>query len=224
MAATKKKAAGKKKRKASPAQKAALARGRAALAKKRKPSTKKASTRKKAKPVNKQVLIIQPTQEKKVMARKKAGGSSSGSTQKGKSKRFAGVAGKAKGMIPVVKEVAAAVAGGVVAGAVANKLPIADNRIKAALPVVAGILLAGTIGKKNSMMRELGAGMAVIGSIGLIKQLMPNVPVLAGEDEVYVIPDANGYAGEMMQLGYDNDNYMGEMMQLGNEYLSPASF
>lgn len=228
MAKKKKKNPVKKKRQASPAQLAALARGRAKIAKKRKPSaSKKPSARRKTKSTGTSVVVIQPSQEKKVMARKKSAGSSPATKKKASPARrgLTGIKGKAKGLIPVVKDVALAVAGGVAAGAIANKLPIADNRLKAAAPVVAGILLAGVMGKKNAMFREVGTGMAVIGAIGLIKQLMPNVPVLAGEDQVYIIPDNSGYAGEMMQLGYDDsDEYMGEMMQLGNEeYLSPAS-
>lgn len=228
MAKAKKKTVVKKKRKASPAQLAALAKGRAKIAKKRKPSnSKKPSTRRKTRSTGTSVVVIQPSQEKKVMAKKKSSGNSSSAPRKKTSparRGLSGIKGKAKGMIPVVKDVALAVAGGVAAGAIANKLPIADNRLKAAAPVVAGILLAGVMGKKNAMFREVGTGMAVIGAIGLIKQLMPNVPVLAGEDQVYIIPDNAGYAGDMMQLGYDDQEFMGEMTQLGNEeYLSPAS-
>lgn len=220
----------KKKRKASPAQLAALARGRKKLAaKKPKSRVKKTSKPKAKKSVQSKIVVIQP-QEKKTMARKKSSTVKTAKKSSSGRKRVANFAGKAKGMIPVVKEVAMAVAGGVGAGVLANKLPVANPKVKAAIPVVAGLVLAGVLGKKKPLLKEIGAGMAVVGAIGLIKQFMPNVPVLAGEDVIYIPESAlPNYAGDPLQIGYDedSDDFMGDMMDLGyddqEEYLSPAS-
>ena len=135
------------------------------------------------------------------------------------------IGGRDKGLVPMVKDVGIAVAGGVGANVLVNKLPIANPKIKAALPLVAGLLVSSVLGKKKPMFKEIGHGMAVIGAIALLKQFAPNIPMLAGEDEVYYIPE--NYQGDMMQLGYDEDpDLMGDMLQLGDEteeYISPAS-
>lgn len=219
MAKTKKKTAkkpapAKKKRKASPAQLAALARGRA----KRKANTGGSKKRKVSKSVS-----LPVKQEKKTMAKKK---SSTATTKKRSVKStFKGIGGRAKGMVPMIKDVGIAVAGGIGANVLVNKLPIASPKMKAALPLVAGLLVSSVLGKKKPMFREIGHGMAVIGAIALLKQFAPNVPMLAGEDEMVLIPE--GYAGDMLQLGYDEDpDLMGDMLQLGDEseeYVSPAS-
>lgn len=220
MAKTKKKTAkkpapAKKKRKASPAQLAALARGRA----KRKANTGGSKKRKVSKSVS-----LPVKQEKKTMAKKKS--STATTTKKRSVKRtFKGIGGRAKGMVPMIKDVGIAVAGGVGANVLVNKLPIANPKMKAALPLVAGLLVSSVLGKKKPMFREIGHGMAVIGAIALLKQFAPNVPMLAGEDEMVYLPE--GYAGDMLQLGYDEDpDLMGDMLQLGDEseeYVSPAS-
>jgi hypothetical protein len=133
--------------------------------------------------------------------------------------------GRAKGLVPMVKDVGIAVAGGIGSSVLVNKLPIANPKLKAALPLVAGLLVSSVLGKKKPIFKEIGHGMAVVGAIALLKQFAPNVPMLAGEDEVYYIPE--GYQGDMMQLGYDEDpDLMGDMLQLGDEseeYVSPAS-
>lgn len=220
MAKTKKKTAkkpapAKKKRKASPAQLAALARGRA----KRKAITGGSKKRKVSKSVS-----LPVKQEKKTMAKKKS--STATTTKKRSVKRtFKGIGGRAKGMVPMIKDVGIAVAGGVGANVLVNKLPIANPKMKAALPLVAGLLVSSVLGKKKPMFREIGHGMAVVGAIALLKQFAPNVPMLAGEDEMVYLPE--GYAGDMLQLGYDEDpDLMGDMLQLGDEseeYVSPAS-
>lgn len=220
MAKTKKKTAKKpapvkRKRKASPAQLAALARGRA----KRKAKTGSTKKRTVTKKVNLPVI-----QEKKTMAKKKR--SSATTTKKRSVKRSVrSIGGRAKGLVPMVKDVGIAVAGGVGANVLVNKLPIANPKLKAAIPLVAGLLVSSVLGKKKPMFKEIGHGMAVIGGIALLKQFAPNIPMLAGEDEVYYIPE--GYQGDMMQLGYDEDpDLMGDMLQLGDEseeYMSPAS-
>jgi len=223
MAIAKKKAV--KKRKASKAQLAALARGRRKAAANRKTaSPKKTKSRRK-----KTSVSVQIKKETKPMARKKASRAvAKTTTKRRKSSGKAGfLKGKAKGMIPIVKDVAIAVGGGVAGGVLANKLPIANPKIKAAIPLVAGIVLAATLGQKKRIMHELGTGMAVIGAIALLRQFAPNIPMLAGEDDIQMLPP--GYGGDMMRLGYDDDDdvgQMGDMFNLGDdqeEYISAAN-
>lgn len=216
----------KKRKVMSAAQKKALAKGRAAL------KAKRSKTASKRKPAKKAVRTIARTITKSkgaTMAKRKARKSTSGSV-KGRARRTItrarGFLGKHSGAVEVVKNSALAVGGGIAAGVLANKLPITDARIKAAAPIAAGILLAATLGKKNQMINGFATGMVVLGGVALLKQLAPNVPMLAGEQEMVYIPNyPDNYGGEMLQLGLDEDEdiaSMGENVQLGEEYFSPA--
>lgn len=219
--ATKRKAAKKKpepakrKRKASPAQLAALARGRA---------KRKANTKSPKKSSSSKTVIIPFIQEKKTMAKKKSG-SETPKKKRSVGRAARGIAGRAKGMLPMLKDVGTAVAGGVGSNILVNKLPIANPKVKAALPLVAGILVSQVLGKKKAIFREIGHGMAVVGAIALLKQFAPNIPMLAGEEEQVFLPP--NMQGDMLQLGYEEDpDLMGDMLQLGDEseeYMSPAS-
>lgn len=104
------------------------------------------------------------------------------------------------------------VAGGVVASIVTNKLTmIADARIRAAVPVVVGIILSGN---KNKMLSGVGDGMVAVGGTKLIAQLLPNIGISAIDaDEVvegvYMddspINAASSPANMDVINGYDDD-------------------
>lgn len=225
----------KKKRKMTAAQKAALAKGRRALAAKRKG---KAPAKKRKAPVAKKTAARKTAKRKTVkrstppMARKKK--RTSGGVKRKARRAVSRARGflKGAGLQEIVFDAGTAVAGGVAAGFLANKIPVADPRIKSAMPIVGGIVLAATIGKKNKIARGIGTGMVVLGAVSVIKQMAPNVPMLAGETDYY-IPDYGQlpYAGEMVDLGedfYDDEDddlgTMGETVDLGEEvYVSPAS-
>lgn len=202
----------KSKRTVSQKQLNALAKGRAKLASK-KASKLKIKPVKETKKVNKN-YTIKPG-EKKVMATEKK-------AKKRVKSSISKVRGTAKSLTPTLKTVTLAVGGAVAAGAIANKLPLTNTKLKAAAPLLFGVLLSGIVGRKNAMVKEIGTGMAVIGAMSLLKQYLPNVPVLAGEDTIVYIPE--GYIpqqnGEYTKLGYS-----GETIRFGEEerYLSPAS-
>lgn len=220
----KKSGAKTKKRKVSAAQLKALAKGRAKAAANRKKTapkkkavTKKAVTKKRKVAVNKSV----PVRKENPMATKKTPEKKKRRRSSGRS----GFGGKMRGIMPMVKDVGLAVAGGVGANVLANRLPIANPKVKAAIPLVAGILLSTVIGKNKPMFREVGTGMAVLGGLALLKQFAPNVPMLAGEEDIVLLPSDYQYNGEMQQLGYEGGSpLMGEMQNMGEEeYLSPAN-
>lgn len=220
----------KKKRTMSAAQKAALSKGRKALAAKRgkrKPAKRKTAVKTARKTVKRKTA----TKGLPIMAkrRKKA---RSGGGFKAKARRAVGRArgffGRSSGPMQVVKDAALAVGGGIAAGVIANKLPIADPRLKAAAPIAAGIALAATLGRKNDMAKGFATGMIVLGAVALLKQIAPNVPMLAGEQEMMYVPQIPynpEMYGENVNLGQDDGElaYMGENVELGEEYVSPAS-
>lgn len=219
----------KKKRKMSAAQKAALAKGRAKMAAKRGGRKAKKSAPKAARKTAKRKTVKKGLP---IMAKRRKKARSGGGGFRGKARRAVsrarGFFGKSSGPMAVVKDAALAVGGGIAAGVLANKLPVADPRLKAAAPIAAGVALAATLGRKNEMAKGFATGMVVLGAVALLKQLAPNVPMLAGEEEMMYVPQlpySPEMLGEGVQLGYDDDELatMGEQIELGEEYVSPAS-
>lgn len=215
----------KKRRKMSAAQKAALAKGRARLfgkrpksKKRRRPIIKKAARR--------SVRKIHKKKEVPPMAKRKVIRSTGGSKKArrgGRRRRMIGFAGKASGVMGTIKEGAVGIGGGLLAAFVANKLPVADVRIKALAPLAASIILAATLGKRNKMAAQLATGMFVIGGVSAIRNFFPNVPMLAGEEELLYLP--NQSLGNPVQIADDDDDQMAGTVSLAEEpeYLSPAN-
>lgn len=215
-----------KKRTMSPAQKRALAKGRAALKRKR------AGTKKRKSPARKKTTA-RKTVRKRTTVRKKGNPTMAkrkkrrgGFRRKARRtyKRARGFLSKQGDVMNILRDAALAVGGGVAAGIVSNQLPLPDPRLKSAAPIVAGVILATTIGRKNELVRGVANGMVVLGAVSLAKQLMPNIPMIAGEDDLLYLPDED----ETALLGYDEmdpdelEELTGESVELGTSYVSPA--
>jgi len=114
----------------------------------------------------------------------------------------------------VIMSGAAATAGAIGAGVAANYIPMPNPKIKAAIPIVAGIMLASTKIGRSAMMQTVATGMIAAGALALTKQLAPNVPLLAGEDEIEFIP--SNYEEDAM-LGYSQPEMLGESVYVGDE-------
>jgi hypothetical protein len=97
-------------------------------------------------------------------------------TRRKTARRYSGF-GKSDLLKPLINS-GVAVAGGIAGSFVVNKLPIGNAKIKAALPLVIG---------KNPMIQAVGTGMMVVGGLALVRQFVPTIPLLAGEDEVSLI-------------------------------------
>ncbi len=182
----------KKKKKWTAAEKAAFAKRMKAA---RKKTAKKTTKRKTKKSTPKKTTAKKQYKRKGVpkMAKKKAksGKSSGGKKSYRRSRKGGGGLGRA-GVVGMVKNALVAIGGGLVAGAVSNKLPIQQPLIKALSPAAAGILLILTIGKRNPLAMQLATGMLVIGGVSAIRAQFPNVPLLAGEEAVTISPDLLG--------------------------------
>lgn len=204
-------------------QKAAARKGKKKPAKK-KPVRKKAARKSpvKRKSVRKKV-VRKKVVRKKAVRRK--------STQKRKAGNMAGKRRKATttrrrrsggGRVNVQKMLmmgSAAAAGAVGAGAVANMIPLPDPRIKAALPIAAGIALGMSQMGKQEMFKFVSVGMVSAGALALVRQFAPNLPLLAGEDETlldYVPNDSEDVALLGMDDELDSD-YMGAAVDLDGE-------
>jgi hypothetical protein len=228
--ATKKKA---KKRVLSAAQKAVLARGRAKMKanrSKKKAPKRKTSRKVKTSPLTTAVTVYKEpkkTKRKKsstsgvVMAKKKR---SSGGSRVASVGRKAGTFIRDAGTGGMLRNAGLALAGGIASGFLVNKFPVKDARIKAALPIIGGIVLSGTLGKRNKMLKGVAEGMVLLGAVSMFKQLAPNVPFLAGEQQYY-IPAGIPYNPAILNAPADQSTsdlgFMGENVSMGiDEYYS----
>jgi hypothetical protein len=74
---------------------------------------------------------------------------------------------------------AVGVIGGAIAGKMAmNLIPVDDDRIKAAIPLVAGFFLAG---QKNDIAKGAGYGMMATGGMSLAAAFIPQIGEAIGE-------------------------------------------
>lgn len=87
--------------------------------------------------------------------------------------------------------------GAVVVGMMANQIPIKDTRVKAFIPLLIGIGVGMTKIGSQKMLKPMVAGAITVGTLSVIKQFAPQVPMLAGEEEGYIV--------EQDMLGYDDD-------------------
>lgn len=124
-------------------------------------------------------------------------------TYKRKRRRRSGNPGNPGGKLKIqdiLMRAALGAAGGIGGSLIAQKVPVKDPRIKAAIPLIAAVGLSMTPLMKQKMMQPLVIGLATVGTMSLIRQFVPNIPLLAGEDEVY-LPEY-----EQDLLGYDEDD------------------
>lgn len=122
--------------------------------------------------------------------------------------------GKKKTMTGFVSQALVAVAGGLAAGVVANKLPIKNDKMKAAFPVAAGAATAFMGMKKhNEIIAHLGLGMLVLGVVALVRKTVPAIPLLAGEDENAMLE----YMGDPVGLSSDEEEVFGDPVGLSDD-------
>ena len=179
----------RKRKKASPAQLRALAKGRAVMKRKRSghKSTKtitkkrkaggamatkkrahKKSAKRRASHKDSQVIIMNSRKR-----RRKSSGRMHG--------KATGRGSAGKNLIHNGINTAAGIGGALAAGFAANKIPVADPKIKAGILTAAGLLLTTFI--KNDMVKAVGLGMSIMGGTALVRQFAPQLPLL-GEEKI----------------------------------------
>lgn len=201
MAKTKKKKTTTKKkkttRKATSEQLKALKKARAA----RKRNMNK-TTRKKIPKTSTKVARKKPTKSVKRSTRKKRGGTYM-------AKRTSAIGRGAKKFLKksnaaeLMTNAGLAVAGGVASGFLASKIPTENKKLKATVPIVTGILMAGLLGK-NKIVMSVSQGMVILGTVSLFKQYAPTVPFLAGDGRIRLpynpVTRRNNMLGRKVQL------------------------
>jgi hypothetical protein len=183
----KSKAKNTRKRKASPAQLRALAKGRAVMKRKRKGKSKTITTKRKGGATmatkkraykksakrrtshkDSQVIIMNSKKRRKSTGRRMHG-------------RATGRGSASKNLIHNGINTAAGIGGALAAGFAANKLPIANAKLKAGILTAAGLMLTTFI--KNDMVKAVGLGMSIMGGTALVRQFAPQLPLL-GEEKI----------------------------------------
>jgi len=84
--------------------------------------------------------------------------------------------------IALITEVAGLGAGAVAGSFAAKFTPIANPKIKALVPLILGILLTQLKFARSKIVRDMATGSMAIGTISLIKQFIPQLPLLAGSE------------------------------------------
>lgn len=92
-----------------------------------------------------------------------------------------GIGGGMKAVVPVLTQGAIGAVGAVGSAFIASKLPIANAKIKSAVPLALAILIT-LFGRKIPMSKPLAFGCAMAGVLSLTKQFVPALPLLSGVD------------------------------------------
>jgi hypothetical protein len=65
---------------------------------------------------------------------------------------------------------------------VAKFIPITNPKIKALIPLALGLIIANLKIARNKFIRDAATGSMAIGTISLVKQFLPQLPLLAGAE------------------------------------------
>lgn len=203
----------KRTKKASAKQLAALAKGRATRKR-----NLRAATSTKRKTVK--TAVRKKAATRKTTTRKKSGGT----TVKARGAvRKARAFVRKSGAVKMLTDAGLAIVGGITSGYITSKVPITDSRVRSAIPIVTGIVIAGTAGKRNPMALQVAKGMVVLGAVSLFKQLAPGVPMLAGESVIMLPPPRRMQnMGAPVMIAGKNRNSMGAPVQIGSGYKTSA--
>lgn len=140
-----------------------------------------------------------------------------------RSRRYHGRAGL--NPMAIVTEVAGIGAGAIAGSFVANmaaKIPfLANPKIKAVVPLLLGIVVSQLkIGQKK-LIRDIATGSIAVGTISLIRNMLPSLPLLAGESAESIVNSLKQLsAEEQALLGLDGAS-TGEVLT-GDENEIPA--
>lgn len=136
-----------------------------------------------------------------------------------RARRYHGAAiGKLK-PIAILTEVGGLAAGAVAGGFIAKFVPVANTKIKALGPILAGVILSQLKIGRAGIGKNIAQGAIAIGALSLAKQFIPQIPVFAGvESAQELLTSIQGLsAEEQALLGYDGESNLGEEVLTGME-------
>ena len=115
-----------------------------------------------------------------------------------------------KGITDKIMEAGAVAGGAIGAGLAANQIPVGDPRMKAAAVMAIGVFLSTLKPMRGKMAQMLSMGIVSAGALSLFKQFAPNLPLLAGENDMYYLPDSDENAMLGAYDDTDPDEYLGQ--------------
>lgn len=229
-----------KKRSLSAAQRAALAKGRAALRARRGGRRKVSKRRKTVRAVVPEKLepiiikggSIMAKRRKSRKARKYHGLPVAGRRTRKKARRYHGIEGRRRSrarryhgagklnIVGLATEIVGLGAGAVGGSFVAQKLPIANAKIKALIPIALGLGLGMTKFGRSNIAKAAAGGMIAVGTLSLVKQFFPTVPLLTGADDAETVAGAIDALPdeEKALLGYVVSGEDGETVETPETY------
>lgn len=151
----------------------------------RKKTKKKTAPKKRAVKRTKRKTTKNPNPKKRgrrKMARKR--------TTKKRRRRRRNPGGGKKGITQTLMYGAMSAAGAIGGGFIANMIPLPDPRMKAALPLAMGVGLSMTKFGQQKQFQPMIAGLLTVGTLSLIKQFAPQIPMLAGEEDMITDDEA----------------------------------
>jgi hypothetical protein len=108
------------------------------------------------------------------------------------------------------------VAGAIAAKVVVSKLPIQNNYIKSAAPIVLGAFL---MSNKNKMIAAAGTGMVAVGGAQLVSTFVPGISGMLGlEDNSFL----GAPAGNVLE-GFDDISGMDDINGIRSHYMHGAA-
>jgi hypothetical protein len=121
---------------------------------------------------------------------------------------------KSKTIVHDLMDAGMIAAGGIGAAMVAKFVPIKNAKIKAAVPLVLGVGIGLTKFGKKPVISKLATGVAAMGILALVKQFVPTIPTLAGDDSDELMgylptsPEEAALLGLPYEGEYDGDELM----------------
>jgi hypothetical protein len=208
-------------------------------AKKKRPAAKKSNAGKQIIIINRRAAGMEGKKRRKKSARKMSGGGGFEGARKThrRKRKSSSLMGEMFGISPakmsgvknMALDIGAISAGAFAAGYIGNALPmIKDLRVKAAVPIAAGIL-AAMMGKKP-IIKHLGYGLAVAGALSLARQMIPGAPALAGIDEterqLSLVGQGDEVSGATFEVSgaTEADEVSGETFEVSGEDMEGGDF
>jgi len=136
-----------------------------------------------------------------------------------KSRRYHGIEGRRKtrarryhgaaklNIVGLVTDIVGVGAGAVGGSFIAQKIPVKNAKIKALIPIALGLGLGMTKFGRGNLAKSIAGGMIAVGTLSLVKQFFPAVPLLTGAE------DAESVAGAIDNLPADERALLGMVVQ-----------
>lgn len=93
-------------------------------------------------------------------------------------------------LMGLVTDIVGVGVGAVGASFVAQKLPFPNAKIKALIPIALGLGLGLTKFGRGRVAKSAAGGMIAVGTLSLVKQFFPTIPLLSGADDAETVAGA----------------------------------